>query len=159
MEIGHRYTCFPILNHSPHHLPLHSIPLGFPRAVSLGTLFHESNLHWSSLTYGNVHVSMLFSQSILPCILPLSPTSVFYICASFAALQVGFLLLPFWIPYICVNIHYLVFCFWLTLHCIIGSRFIHFIKTDSNVLLFIADNIPLCICTATSLSFHLPMDI
>ena len=34
------------------------------------------------------------------------------------------------IPYICIRIQYLSFCFWLTSLCIIGSRFIHLIRTD-----------------------------
>ena len=41
--------------------------------------------------------------------------------------------------YICINIQYLSFSFWLTSLCIIGSRFIHLIRTDSNVFLFIAE--------------------
>ena len=40
--------------------------------------------------------------------------------------------------YICINIWYLSFFFWLTSLCIIGSRFIHLIRTDSNVFLLIA---------------------
>ena len=36
--------------------------------------------------------------------------------------------------HICVNIWYL--SFWLTSLCIIGSRFIHLIRTDSNVFLY-----------------------
>ena len=36
----------------------------------------------------------------------------------------------------CVRIWYLSFSFWLTSLCIIGSRFIHLIRTDSNMFLF-----------------------
>ena len=39
----------------------------------------------------------------------------------------------------CVNIWYLFFSFSLTSLCIIGSRFIHLIRTDSNVFHFIAE--------------------
>ena len=56
------------------------------------------------------------------------------------------------------SIRYLSFSFWLTSLCIICSRFIHLIRTDSNAFLFMA-NIPLCICTTTSLFIHLSMDI
>jgi len=35
--------------------------------------------------------------------------------------------------YICVSILYWCFSFWLTSLCIIGSSFIHLIRTDSNV--------------------------
>ena len=41
--------------------------------------------------------------------------------------------------YIYIRIWYLSFSFWLTSLCIIGSRFIHFIRTDSNALLLMAE--------------------
>ena len=44
---------------------------------------------------------------------------------------------------VCVNIRYLFFSFWFTLFSIIGFRFIHFIRTDSNVFLLWLSNIPL----------------
>ena len=41
---------------------------------------------------------------------------------------------------ICANIKYLfLFSFWLISLCIIGSRFIHFIGTDSNIFLFMVE--------------------
>ena len=39
----------------------------------------------------------------------------------------------------CIRIQYLSFSFSLTSLCIIGSRFIHLIRTDSNVFLFMAE--------------------
>ena len=47
--------------------------------------------------------------------------------------------------YICVNIRYLFFSFWLTSLCIIGSRFIHLIRTDSNVFFLISSVIFHCV--------------
>ena len=44
---------------------------------------------------------------------------------------------------------YWCFSFWLTSHCIIGSSFIHLIRTDSNALFLIAENIPLFTYTTT----------
>ena len=41
----------------------------------------------------------------------------------------------------CIRIWYLSFYFWLTSLCIIGSRFIHLIRTDSNAFLFMAESI------------------
>ena len=38
---------------------------------------------------------------------------------------------------ICVSIPYWCFYFWLTSLCIIGSSFIHLIRTDSNVFFFL----------------------
>ena len=43
------------------------------------------------------------------------------------------------IPYTCINIQYLSFSFWLTSLCIVGTSFIHLIRTDSNAFFFIAE--------------------
>ena len=56
------------------------------------------------------------------------------------------------------SILYWCFSFWLTSLCIIGSSFIHLIRTDSSVF-FLMANTPLCICTTAFLSIHLLMDI
>ena len=61
--------------------------------------------------------------------------------------------------FLCINIQYLFFAFWLTSFCIIGSRFIHLIRTNPNVFLFMLSTIPLYICTIGFLSIHLSMDI
>ena len=45
----------------------------------------------------------------------------------------------FYIPYICIRIQYLYFSFWFIPLCIIGSMFIHLIRTDSNVFLSMAE--------------------
>ena len=42
--------------------------------------------------------------------------------------------------YICVSILYWCFSFWLTSLCIIGSSFIHLIRTDSNVFFLMAES-------------------
>ena len=59
----------------------------------------------------------------------------------------------------CVRIQYLSFFFWLISLCIIGSRFIHLIRTDSNAFLFVAEQYSLYICATASLSIHLSMNI
>ena len=41
--------------------------------------------------------------------------------------------------YICVSMLYWCFSFWLTSLCIIGSSFIHLIRTDSNVFFLMAE--------------------
>ena len=41
--------------------------------------------------------------------------------------------------YICVSILYWCFSFWLTSLCIIGSSFIHLIRTDSNVFFLMTE--------------------
>ena len=85
-------------------------------------------------TYDNIHVSMLFSQIIPPLPSPTESKRLFYV--SFAVLRIGLSLSSFWTPYICVSILYWCFYFWLTSLCIIGSSFIHLIRTDSDVFFF-----------------------
>ena len=43
----------------------------------------------------------------------------------------------------CIRIRYLSFSFWLTSLCIIGSRFTHLIRTNSNAFLFMAEWYPI----------------
>ena len=51
----------------PSQLPPHLIPLGCPRAPALGALLHALELTLVIyFTYGNVHVSIIFSQIIPP---------------------------------------------------------------------------------------------
>ena len=105
--------------------------------------------------YTRVYASMLLSPFA-----PSSPSSPAHrvrksvLCVSTAALQIGSSVPSFQIPYIymcvcvcvcvcvyvcvCINILYLFFSFWLTSFCIIDSRFIHLIKTDSNAFLIMA---------------------
>ena len=40
-------------------------------------------------TYGNIYVSMLLSQFVLPSLSSLCPKSVLYVCVSIPALQIG----------------------------------------------------------------------
>ena len=64
------------------------------------------------------------------------PKSVLYICVSFTVLHTGLSLPSFKIPYICISILYWSLCFWLTSLCIMGSSFIHLIRTDSHEFFF-----------------------
>ena len=68
---------------------------GLSQTTSFGNPLHASNLHWHHFTYGNVHVSMLFSQIIPPLPSSNESKSVLYIHVSFAALHVGSLLPSF----------------------------------------------------------------
>ena len=88
--------------------------------------------------YGNIYVSMLFSQIIPPSPHTKSKSLFFTSVSPLLALHVGLWVCSFWIPYTCINIWYLSFSFGLISLCIIGSRFICFIRTDSSAYLFIA---------------------
>ena len=79
------------------HLPPHQISLGCSRALALGTLLCALNLHWSFyFTYGNLHVSVLFSQTIPPSPSPTESKSLFCTSMSpFVALHAGSLVPSF----------------------------------------------------------------
>src|SRR5574340_15224 len=142
---------FPILNPPPTSLPIPSlwvIPVHPVSYIEPGLAIH--------FTYDNTHVSMPFSQIIPPLPSPTESKRLFYTSVSlfssvqllshFAVSHIGLSLPSFYIPYICVSILYWCFSFWLTSLCIIGSSFIHLIRTDSNIF-FLMANTPLCICT------------
>ena len=88
-------------------------------------------------TYDNIHISMTFSQIIPSSPSPTESKSPFYTSVS--------LLLSHIQGHHChlskSHIYVLVYCigvfsFWLTSLCIIGSSFIHLIRTDSNIFFF-----------------------
>ena len=84
--------------------------------------------------------------------------SILHVSASIPVLQIGSSVPLFKIPYICVNIQY--FSLFVLLHSIwktLGSS-TSLQKTQFHSFLWIS-NIPLYICTTTSLSIHLLMDI
>ena len=55
------------------------------------------------------------------------------------------------------NIWYLIFSFWLTSLCIMGSRCIHLIRTDSNVFFFMAEEYSI-VCVYHSFFIHSSVD-
>ena len=92
--ISHRYT-YVTPSWTPSHLPSHPIPLGCPRALTLGDLLHVSNLHWSSILHMVIHMFQCCSHHPTHAFSHIVQKSVLYICVSFAALHIGSLLLSF----------------------------------------------------------------
>ena len=70
----------------PHPTP---IPLGFPRALALGALPHESNLHWSSMLHMVIYMFQCYSLKSSHPLLVLQSPSLFFTSVSLAALYVG----------------------------------------------------------------------
>ena len=93
-------------------------------------------------TYGNICVSMLFSQiKSHPLLLPLCP-KVFSLCLCRLCCPAHRLVSTIFLDPIYRHL-YMIFVFlfltYFSIHTeVTGSRFIHFIRTDSNVFLFIA---------------------
>ena len=130
---------FTIVNPPPTFLPVPSlwvIPVHQPQA---SCILHQT---WTGDMF---HI---WYYTCFNAILPNHPTlslshrvqkTVLHICVSFAVSHTGLSLPSFLIPYICVSILYWCFSFWLTSLCIIGSSFIHLIRTDSNVFFLMAE--------------------
>ena len=136
--ICHSYTRVP--HPEPLLLPPCTIPLGHPSAPAPSIQCHASNLDWWFLSYMILYVSMPFSQIIPPSPSPTESKRLFYISVSLLLSCIQgyrYHLSKF-------HIYALVYCigvffFWLTSFCIIGSSFIHLIKTDSNVFFLMAE--------------------
>ena len=121
--------------------PSPPIPLGCLRAPALSALLHSSNLNWPSILHMVIYIFQCYSlKSSHPLLLPHSPKVCSLHLCLFCYLTYRVTVTIFLNSiYIGVNILYWCFCFWLTSLCIIGSSFIHFIRTDSNVFFLRAE--------------------
>ena len=89
-------------------------------------------------TYDNIHVSMLFSQVTPPSPSPKSPKDCSIHLCLFCCLTYRVIITIFLNSIYMCECTYWCFPFWLTSLCIIGSSFIHLIRTDSNVFFLMA---------------------
>ena len=137
-SIHHGCICVPHPEHPPQLLP-HPIPLGHPSAPAPSILYHESNLNWRFISHMIIYMFQCHSPlSSHPHPLPQSPKE----CSISVSLLLSHIkscryhLSKFHI-YV-VSILYW-FSFWLTSLCIMGSSFIHLIRTDSSVFFLMAE--------------------
>ena len=136
------------LTTSPHH----PIPLSCPRALAFECPASCTELALVIyFTYGNIYVSVLFSQIVPPLPSPTDSKSLFFTLVTLLVPYIKDCHLSKFHMYALIYSIFISF-FWLTSFCIIGSSFIHLIRTDSNAFFFIT-HIPFCICTTISLSF------
>ena len=126
----------PLLSPTPHHLSGSSLCTSPKHPASC--IEHRLALRF---LHDSIHVSMLFSQIIPPLPSPAKSKRLFYTSVSLllSRIQAYHYHLSKFRIYICVSILYWCFSFWLTSLCIIGSRFIDLIRTDSNVLFLMAE--------------------
>ena len=135
------YMCSP--SRSPSRLPLHPIPLGLPSAPALSTRLMQPT--WAGdLILSRSHLIVYLFQCYSlrtshPRLLPQSPKVCSVHLCLFFFLHIGLSLPSSIIPYRCVSILYWCLSFWLTSLCIIGSSFIHLIRTDSNEFFLMAE--------------------
>ena len=123
----------------PSYLPPQPIPLSCPSALDLSALIHASNLHWSAISHMVTYMFQFHSfKSSHPRLFQKSPKVCFEYLCLFCCLAytviINIFLNSIYMRYYTV----LVFLF-LTSLCIIGSSFIHLIRTDANVFFFMAE--------------------
>ena len=132
--ISHRYTYVPSLLNLPFSSPHH--PLRLSQSTSFVSLYHMANFPCLSALHMIIYVFQCYSlKSSLLLLPPLSP-KVCPLCLHILCCPANRIFLDsIYMHYI----WYLLFSFWLTSLCIIGSKFIHFIITDSNEFFFIPE--------------------
>ena len=133
-------TCVPHPE-PPSHLPPHPIPQGHLSAPALSTLFHVLNLDRWSASHMIIYSFQCYPlKSSHPRRLPESPEDCSLHLCLFCCLACRVIVTIFWNSiYICISILYWCFSFWLTSLCIMGSSFIHLIRTDSNAFFLMAE--------------------
>ena len=125
---------FPILNPSPTPSPAHSSGSSQCTSPEHPILCIEP-LDWQFVSHVIICMFQCRSpKSSHPLPLPLSPKDCSIHLCLFCCLTYRVIITIFLNSiYICVSIRYYCFSSWLTSLCIIGSSFIHVIRTDSNV--------------------------
>ena len=135
--ISHGCTCVPHPESPSHLLPN---PQGCPGAPALSTLSHASNRNWRSVSHVVIHMFQYYSlKSSHPRLLPQSPkVRSLHLCL-FCCLTYRVIVTIFLNSNTCVNTPHCCFSFWLISVCIMGSSFIHLMRTDSNAFFLIAE--------------------
>ena len=121
-------------------LPPQTIPLGHPSAPASSIQYHASNMDWRLVSYMILYMLQCHSpKSSHPLPLPQSPKDCsihecLFCCLVYRVIVTIFLNSIYRKLVYCIGVSILYWCFsfWLTSLCIIGSSFIHLIRTDSN---------------------------
>ena len=139
----------------PFHLPSQSHPSRLSQSTVLSSPCHTANSHCLFILHMvmDMFPCCSLNSSILSCphcVHKCSLGLLLYCCPTSRFISAIFL--DF------IHMCYHILFVFLTSLCMIGSRFIHLIKIDSNMLFLWPSNIPLYICTTISVSIHLWMD-
>ena len=129
-------------------------PSRLSQSTGFGLPASALNPHWLSALHVVICMSQCcFSRFGPPPLPPLCPKCLCLLCR-LASRIVSTIILE---SYVCINIRYLPFTFWLISLCIIGSRFIRLTRTDSNAFLWSVFLFhPFSwVCTDSSLRFNL----
>ena len=133
---------------------------GSPPGSPVPEILQARTLEWVAISFSNAWKWKVKVKSFSPVRLLATPWTAAYQAPPsmgfFQARVLEWSAIAF--SDMCVRIRCLSFSFWLTSLCIIDSRFIHLIRSDSKAFYLRLSNIPLCICT-TSLPIHWSMDI
>ena len=125
------YMCSP--SRSPLPPPSPSHPSGSSQCTSPEHLSHASNLGWRSVSHLIVYMFQCCSlRSSHPRLLPQSPKVCSVHLCLFFYLAYRVIVTIFLNSIICISIRYWSLSFWLTSLSIMGSSFIHLIRTGSN---------------------------
>ena len=136
--IRHRCICVPHPEHPSHHPP-HPIPLSHPSAPAPSTLYHAWNLDWHFISQMIIYIFQCHSpKSSHPRPLPQSPKDCSIHLCLFCCLAYRVIVTIFLNSIYMCYYTVLVF-FFLTSLCIMGSSFIHLIRTDSNLFFLMAE--------------------
>ena len=133
------YMCSP--SQSPLPPPSPSHPSGSSQCSSPEHLSHASNLGWRSVSHLIVYLFQCCSlRTSHPCLLPQSPkVCSIYLCLFFCfayRVIITIFLNSIYMRYYTVLVF--IFLVYFTLY-IMGSSFIHLIRTDSNVFFLMAE--------------------
>ena len=159
---AHVYT-YPLPLGLPSHPAPPSRPLGHHGAPSWAPrALHQLPASFLVHTWWCIHINPNLPVHLTPASPAQVHTSNLYIFVSIPALKIGSSV-PFfsWILHICVNKWYLSYFFWLIS---LYDRLLvhpHLYKWPSFIPFYrwVIFHIPVCICTISSLSIHLLMDI
>ena len=132
------HMCSP--SQSPLPPPSPSHPSGSSQCTNPEHLSHASNLGWWFVSPLIVYLFQCYSlRTSHPHILPQSPKLCSVHLCLFFCFAYRVIITIFLNSIVCVSILYWSLSFWFTSLCIMGSNFIHLIRTDSNEFFLMAE--------------------